>query len=81
MFPESPKYLYLVGNEHAALRELTKLCDDNEMAHEELVSMEMERENSEEEEGGGKNFGIIDVLKDSKLTLPLLLVCFMQGKV
>lgn len=78
MFPESPKYLYLIGNENDALKELRKLCDDSETAHEELVSMEIERENSDEQDN--KNFSIVDVLKDSKLLLPLLLVCFMQGK-
>lgn len=78
MFPESPKFLYLIGNENAALQELQKLCNDTETAHEELVFMEIERESRDDRDS--KNMSMMDVLHDSKLFLPVLLVCFMQGK-
>lgn len=77
LFPESPKYLFLIGNENGALQELRKLCDDIETAREELAFMEIDRVNRAEADN--KNVSIMDVLKDSKLFLPLLLVCFMQG--
>ena len=78
MFPESPKYLYLIGNDNSALQELCKLCVDTETAHEELVSMEIERESRDDRDG--KNMSMMNVLSDSKLFLPVLLVCFMQGR-
>lgn len=78
MFPESPKYLFLIGNKNGALNELRKLCDDQLVAQEELECMEIERENRYEEES--ENVGILKVLQDPKLLLPLLLVCAMQGE-
>lgn len=78
IFPESPKYLCLIGDKSGALRELKKLCDNSEMAEDELNSMEMLTENSEEQEGNSQK-GLKDVLKDPKLLLPLVLVCALQG--
>jgi MFS transporter, SP family, solute carrier family 2 (facilitated glucose transporter), member 3 len=78
IFPESPKYLYLIGDENGALRELRKLCDDIGVAQEELSTMESSCENRNNDRNGSS--GILSVLRDPKLLLPLLLVCAMQGK-
>lgn len=76
MFPESPKYLYVIGDKNGALRELKKLCSSMEMAQDELNSMETLNENTEEE---NYQNGILTVIKDPKLFLPCLLVCALQG--
>lgn len=74
LFPESPKYLCLVASDKAgALRELTKLCYSQDMAQEEFDSMEPINETTDEKRG------LLSVLKDPKLLLPLILVCAMQG--
>lgn len=77
MFPESPKYLYLFRDRSGVLRELRKLCDDIDMAQEELTNMEVAFQ-AENEERNAK-VGIMSVISDSKLFLPLVLVCAMQG--
>jgi MFS transporter, SP family, solute carrier family 2 (facilitated glucose transporter), member 3 len=74
-FPESPKYLYLMNDKAAALVELKKLCDDSDMAQNELNSMESLRDSNED----NSHCGVLTVLKDPKLFLPLVLVCAMQG--
>ncbi|KAG5670887.1 hypothetical protein PVAND_001119 [Polypedilum vanderplanki] len=74
MFPESPKYLYFIGDQSGALRELRKLCDNMDMAQEELNSMELLNE-----ESNSNKTGILSVLSDPKLFLPLVLVICMQG--
>lgn len=74
LFPESPKYLCLVASDRAgAMRELRKLCDSQDMAQEEYDAMEPMNQRSEEK------LGILTVLTDPKLFLPLVLVCSMQG--
>ncbi|CRL05839.1 CLUMA_CG018866, isoform A [Clunio marinus] len=74
MFPESPKYLCLIASDRTgALRELKKLCDDQNMADEEFEAMEPSNQTSEEQRG------VISVLRDHRLLLPLILVCSMQG--
>lgn len=74
MFPESPKYLYSIASDRqGAMRELKKLCDSQEMVLEELDTMEPTSDTIEEKQG------ILDVLSDPKLLLPLVLVCCMQG--
>lgn len=78
MFPESPKYLYLFRDRTGVLRELRKLCDDMDMAQEELTNMEIAFQ-SESEERNAK-VGMMSVITDPKLFLPLLLVCAMQGE-
>lgn len=78
MYPESPKYLCLIGDRSGALRELKKLCDNTEMAQDELSSMEMLTDGNQEEESANQK-GILDVLKDPKMLLPLILVCALQG--
>lgn len=75
LFPESPKYLYsIVKDRTAALRELRKLCSDDDMAHDEFESMQQPvMEQSIEKRS------YLTVLKDRSLLLPLILVCAMQG--
>jgi MFS transporter, SP family, solute carrier family 2 (facilitated glucose transporter), member 3 len=74
MFPESPKYLYSIASDRqGAMRELKKLCDSQEMVLEELDTMEPTNESNEEQQG------LLDVLTNPKLLLPLVLVCSMQG--
>lgn len=78
IFPESPKYLCLIGDRTGALIELKKLCENTEMAQDELNSMEMLTDEHDDEEGNSQR-GVFDVLKDSKLLLPVILVCALQG--
>lgn len=78
MFPESPKYLCMSGDRSGALRELKKLCGNTEMAQDELNSMEMLTDEADEDSGSGQK-GVLDVLKDPKLFLPVVLVCALQG--
>lgn len=78
MFPESPKYLYLFHDRSGVLRELRKLCDDIDMAQEELTNMEVAFQTENEERN--TKVGIMSVIKDPKLLLPLVIVCAMQGK-
>lgn len=74
LFPESPKYLYLVASDRSgAMRELRKLCESQDMAQEEFDAMEPLHQRTEEK------LGILSVLTDPKLLLPLVLVCSMQG--
>ncbi len=78
MFPESPKYLYLFRDRSGVLRELRKLCDnDIDMAQEEFTDMEATFL-AENEETNSK-IGILSVIRDPALFLPLILVCAMQG--
>lgn len=75
-FPESPKYLCLVASDRSgAMRELKKLCDSHDMALEELELMEPATDLRTVEEDNG----LLSVLRDPKLLLPLVLVCAMQG--
>jgi MFS family permease len=78
MFPESPKYLYMFRDRTGVLRELRKLCDDMDMAQEELTNMEVAFQTENEERD--TKVGMMSVISDPKLFLPLILVCAMQGK-
>ena len=74
LFPESPKYLYLVTSDRAgAMRELRKLCDSQDMVQEEMEMMEPSSESIDEKQD------LRSVLFNPKLLLPLVLVCAMQG--
>lgn len=74
LFPESPKYLYLVASDrNGAIRELRKLCESQEMVDEEFISMEPTTQTTEDKPS------LIAVLTNPKLLLPLVLVCAMQG--
>jgi MFS transporter, SP family, solute carrier family 2 (facilitated glucose transporter), member 3 len=74
LFPESPKYLCLIASDRVgAMRELKKLCDSNDMVQDEFDAMEPLTNTTEEKRG------VLSVLKDPKLLLPLVLVCAMQG--
>lgn len=74
LFPESPKYLCaVVSDRPGAIRELKKLCDNHEMALEELETLDPTNETSDEKQS------LWSVLKDPQLLLPLVLVCAMQG--
>lgn len=57
------------------MRELKKLCDSHDMALEELELMEPASDLRTVDE----NSGLLSVLRDPKLLLPLVLVCAMQG--
>lgn len=57
------------------MRELKKLCDSHDMALEELELMEPATDLRTVEEDNG----LLSVLRDPKLLLPLVLVCAMQG--
>lgn len=76
-FPESPKYLLLVANNRdQAIKELSKLCGHNaETVNEELELMQPIS-------GAASTFekrGILSIIKDPTLLLPIILVCALQG--
>lgn len=54
------------------MRELRKLCESHDMALEELEAIEPNESTDEKP-------GLLSVLADPKLLLPLVLVCAMQG--
>lgn len=71
-FPESPKYLYLINDRSGAMRELRKLCTSQDMVQEEFDGMQPGL-------ATGEKRGVLSVLRDPKLLLPMVLVCAMQG--
>ncbi|KAH8372989.1 hypothetical protein KR009_009609 [Drosophila setifemur] len=76
MFPESPKFLYIVkGNRAAAKRELQRLRgkDSEELIAQEIAEMEAEAN------AKVQTSSFCDVLRDSRLTLPLIIVCCFHG--
>ncbi|CAO1426271.1 unnamed protein product, partial [Diamesa tonsa] len=75
-FPESPKYLYLVaGDREGAIRELKKLCENDELLHDEIEEMNSKGTDQQPEE----KRNILSILKDPSLLLPIILVCSLQG--
>lgn len=76
-FPESPKYLLLVANSRdLAIKELSKLCGhDTEKVNKELESMQPLSLTASTFE----KRGILSIIKDPTLLLPIILVCALQG--
>ena len=76
-FPESPKYLLLVANNRErAIKELLKLYGgDIEALNEELESMQPTSNTTSTFE----KRGILSIIKDPALLLPIVLVCSLQG--
>lgn len=73
-YPESPKYLYIVvGKKDEAIKELKRLRDENYDMQEELAVMDTERGIA------AQTRSLWSVITDSKLLLPLVLVCALQG--
>lgn len=74
-FPESPKFLYIVAqNANEAKRQLLRLRNDRaDVVAEELALMRTEA-NSEPEKRS-----LWSVLRDGRLTLPVVLVCSLLG--
>lgn len=73
-FPESPKYLYIVvGKKDEAIKELKRLRGENYDMQEELKVMDTERGEA------AQTRSLWSVLTDSRLLLPLVLVCALQG--
>ncbi|EDW46869.1 solute carrier family 2, facilitated glucose transporter member 1 isoform X1 [Drosophila sechellia] len=76
LFPESPKFLYIVkGNRTAAKRELQRLRGKDA---EELIAQEM-AEMEAESNAKVQTSSFCDVLRDPRLTLPLIIVCCFHG--
>lgn len=76
LFPESPKFLYIVkGNRAAAKRELQRLRGKDA---EELIAQEM-AEMEAESNAKVQTSSFCDVLRDPRLTLPLIIVCCFHG--
>jgi len=76
LFPESPKFLYIVkGNRAAAKRELQRLRgkDADERIAQEMAEMEAEAN------AKVQTSSFCDVLRDPRLTLPLIIVCCFHG--
>lgn len=73
-YPESPKYLYIVvGKKDEAIKELKRLRGEDSDLQEELVVMDTERGIA------AQTRSLWSVITDSKLLLPLVLVCALQG--
>ncbi|KAJ1526979.1 hypothetical protein ONE63_008524 [Megalurothrips usitatus] len=82
--PESPKYLYLVrGEEELGIRELSRIRrQPEERLGEEVRALRMAQKSaSEPAAGAGAGQGVNSrrVLCAPELTLPLVLVCVLQG--
>ncbi|KAH8371635.1 hypothetical protein KR093_008344, partial [Drosophila rubida] len=76
VFPESPKFLYVMkGNSEAARRELLRLRGKKASKLVELEIAEMEAESNDNSQGSG----FCDVLRDPRLLMPLIIVCSFQG--
>lgn len=76
VFPESPKFLYIVkGNHAAAKRELQRLRgkDAEDLIAQEIAEMEAEAN------AKVQTSSFCDVLRDPRLTLPLIIVCCFHG--
>jgi MFS transporter, SP family, solute carrier family 2 (facilitated glucose transporter), member 3 len=75
MFPESPKYIMSEFNDRTrAIRELMKLCENREMAENELNDIQPHADAKHE---GGQS--LKSVLANPQLLLPLILVMAMTG--
>lgn len=75
-FPESPKYLLLVaGDREGAIRELKKLCENDELLQDEIEEINSKGTDQQPEE----KRNILSILKDPSLLLPIILVCSLQG--
>lgn len=71
--PESPKYLYIMcGQKEKAIAELSRLRGEDVL--DEIESIYPNHNATQEE-----SRTIVSVLSDSKLLLPLILVCALQG--
>lgn len=76
MYPESPKFLYVMkGDPTAARKELQRLRGQNagKFIEQEIAEMEAESNADMQSSGWG------DVLKDPRFLLPLIIVCCYQG--
>lgn len=75
IYPESPKWLYIVKEDRAeAQSQLIRLRgNDKDSINQELEHMEAELNLVDQASG------FIEVLKDSKLLMPLIIVCVFQG--
>lgn len=75
-FPESPKWLYVVKRDHdGARRELKRLRGSNQ-------STEIQKEIDDMEDEANATMqtsSFLAVLRDSSLTLPVIIVCAYQG--
>ena len=75
--PESPKYLYLIKNNHIrAIKEIQRLRGKH------LTAEYIENEIFKKEDTATNDcetMSLLSVLKDPALRLPLILVCCLQG--
>lgn len=74
-FPESPKYLCCIkGDRDSAMKELQKLSSDKDALLEEIELMQPVTSGQSTE-----SRGILSILRDPALLLPIVLVCALQG--
>lgn len=76
VFPESPKYLYVIkSNPSAARTALLRLRGKNaaKLIEQEIAEMEAESNDN------SQSSGFCDVLRDPRLLMPLIIVCSFQG--
>ncbi|EDW85589.1 uncharacterized protein Dwil_GK23076 [Drosophila willistoni] len=76
VFPESPKFLYIVKGDHAAARrELTRLrgLNDDDLISQEIAEMEAEAN------AKVQSSSFCDVLRDPNFLLPIFIVCCFHG--
>ncbi|XP_072943666.1 solute carrier family 2, facilitated glucose transporter member 1-like isoform X2 [Epargyreus clarus] len=79
ILPESPKYLFVVKrNETAALRELSRLRGVSSSVLTEDIEF-LREESRAAAASSGEIWSMWRVVRDRRLTLPLLLVCSMQA--
>lgn len=76
MYPESPKYLYIVKEDKEEAQSLLIRLRGNVKA--EVLAHELETMDAEAHLGGHVST-ILEVLKDPKLLMPLIIVCVYQG--
>ncbi|KAM8714314.1 hypothetical protein ACLKA7_014444 [Drosophila subpalustris] len=76
VFPESPKFLYIMKSNPAAARaSLLRLRGKNagKLIEQEIAEMEVESNDN------SQSSGFCDVLRDPRLLMPLIIVCSFQG--
>lgn len=74
LYPESPKWLFIVKQQkEEALHTLRRLRGSEQGLQQEVQAMEQEADSK------CSSRGLLEVLKDSRMQLPLILLCAYQG--
>lgn len=74
LYPESPKWLFIVKQQQEeALQTLRRLRGSEHGLEQEVQAMEQEADSK------SNSRGLLEVLRDSRINLPLILLCAYQG--